>query len=109
MPRKIVVDAPRPSAPPMFMVFWSRKEKDLYDQGKNSPVKEKPGQCPDHEHQRKGLEGEDEVRSRVLKQEGRRSAADVAEHEGRARPGCRFERQHQRYSGAGRTFLKMGM
>ena len=27
MPRKIVVEAPRPSAPPMFMVFWRTKEK----------------------------------------------------------------------------------
>ncbi len=34
MPRKIVVEAPSPSAPPMFRVFWRRKEKDRTTTGR---------------------------------------------------------------------------
>ena len=77
----------------MFMVFWSRKEKPFTTEGSDPPVKEEGRKRADHEHERQGLERQDEVRSRVLEQERRRSAADVAEHEGGARPGRRFKGQ----------------
>jgi hypothetical protein len=51
------------------------------------PVEEQRGKRAHHQHQRQRAEGENERRGRVRDFEGRRAAAEVAEHE--ARPGLR--------------------
>ncbi len=66
-----------------------------HDGRQDAPVKQQRRQRAHHQHDRQGLEGEDEARTGVRLGERQRAAAEIAEDEGRAGARRRLQREQQ--------------
>ena len=85
MPRKILAAVDRPTAPPTPSVRSKNPCHAAHHRRQDAPVEQQRGEHAHDQHDRQRLKRQDEIRAGRFEVERQRAAAEIAEHEGRAR------------------------